>query len=220
MSVSLLLRRLITGPETVENELTAGAAVMPRSDRITEECRGATGGTDITCLDKRNHVYAIENLLAAAEDVTQLVTRNLKRLVDQKQAKLVRIALREMIINAIEHGNLGISFREKSKAMLDDSYFDFVARKRCEPCYRDRRVTVSYSVEEERIVYVITDEGDGFDHKKVMGDNSRDANRHMLAHGRGISMAKNIFDAVRYNKKGNQVKLIKKFIKKPSPRKK
>ena len=47
-----------------------------------------------------------------------------------------------------------------------------------------------------------------------MGNNSRDANRHMLAHGRGISMAKNIFDSVRYNRKGNQVRLIKKIIEK------
>ena len=128
---------------------------MPRSGKTSGGTRHATECPVIECLDKRNHVYAIENLLTAAEDVTQLVTKNLKRLVDQKQAKLVRIALREMIINAIEHGNLGISFREKSKAMLDDSYFDFVARRRNEPQCRDRRVTVSYSADEERIVYVI-----------------------------------------------------------------
>jgi two-component system, sensor histidine kinase LadS len=174
----------------------------------------------ITCLDRRNHVYSIGNHLLAAEDMTQLATRNLKKYMDQKHAKLVRIALREMIINAIEHGNLGISYREKSRAMIDDSYFDFVAERRLEPECRDRRVTVSFSVEDDRITYVITDEGNGFDHKKVLVNNSRDANRQMLAHGRGISMAKNIFDSVRYNKKGNRVKLIKKISKKPSPRKK
>ncbi|HOD14031.1 MAG TPA: ATP-binding protein [Spirochaetota bacterium] len=193
---------------------------MPRSGKTSGKTQSATECSGIECLDKRNHVYAIENLLTAAEDVTQLITKNLRRLVDQKQVKLVRIALREMIINAIEHGNLGISFREKSKAMLDDSYFDFVARRRNEPQCRDRRVIVSYMVDEERIMYVISDEGDGFDHRKVMGNNSRDANRHMLAHGRGISMAKNIFDSVRYNKKGNQVKLVKKINKKTPPRKK
>lgn len=193
---------------------------MPRLEKTSEETEAATEAPAITCLDKRNHVYSIENHLASAEEVTQLVTKNLKRLVDQKQAKLIRIAIREMIINAIEHGNLGISFREKSQAMVDDSYFDFIAQRRNEPGYRDRRVTVSYTAEEERIVYVITDEGNGFDHRKVMGNNSRGANRRMLAHGRGISMAKNIFDSIRYNKKGNQVTLVKKIKKEPSPRKK
>jgi two-component system, sensor histidine kinase LadS len=181
---------------------------------------GAGQESVITCLDRRNHVYSIDNHLAAAEDMTQLATRNLKRFMDLKQAKLVRIALREMIINAIEHGNLGISYREKSQAMIDDSYFEFVAKRRLAPECRDRRVTVSFSVEDDRLVYVITDEGNGFDHKKIVGNRSRDANRHMLAHGRGISMAKNIFDSVRFNKKGNQVRLVKKFQKKPAPRKK
>jgi two-component system, sensor histidine kinase LadS len=176
--------------------------------------------TIITCLDRRNHVYSIGNHLTAAEDMTQMATRNLKRLMDQKQAKLVRIALREIIINAIEHGNLGISYREKSRAMIDDTYFEFVMQRSCEPGYKDRRVTVSFSVEDERIVYIVTDEGDGFDHGTVVGNKSQDANRDMLAHGRGISMAKNIFDSVRFNKKGNQVKLIKKINKKQSPRKK
>jgi len=181
---------------------------------------GAGQKAAITCLDRRNNVYSIGNHLSAAEEMTQLATRNLGRFMDQKQAKLLRIALREIIINAIEHGNLGISFRDKSKAMIDDSYFEFVAeRGRALEC-RDRRVTVSFVVEEDRLVYRITDEGDGFDHRKVVGDRSRNANRQMLAHGRGISMAKNIFDSVRYNKKGNHVKLVKKINIRPASKKK
>jgi two-component system, sensor histidine kinase LadS len=190
------------------------------ADRKTVKDPGAGEETVITCLDRRNHVYSIGNHLAAAEDMTQLATRNLGRFMDQKQAKLVRIALREIIINAIEHGNLGISYREKSQAMIDDSYFEFVAKRRLDPECRERRVTVSFAVEDDRLTYVVTDEGNGFDHRKIVGNRSRNANRQMLAHGRGISMAKNIFDSVRFNKKGNQVKLAKKFQKKPAPRKK
>jgi hypothetical protein len=33
----------------------------------------------------------------------------------------------------------------------------------------------------------------------------------LLAHGRGLSMAKNTSDEIQFNKKGNQALLIKKF---------
>ena len=42
-------------------------------------------------------------------------------------------------------------------------------------------------------------------------NDSRDANERLLGHGRGISLAKNIFDEVRYNEKGNVVLLVKKI---------
>jgi anti-sigma regulatory factor (Ser/Thr protein kinase) len=36
-------------------------------------------------------------------------------------------------------------------------------------------------------------------------------NDSMLSHGRGIAMARSVFDEIRYNTTGNQVLLIKRF---------
>jgi len=66
------------------------------------------------------------------------------------------------------------------------------------------------------VVYIVTDEGSGFDHYKAVEDDSSNANAQFLAHGRGITMTKNIFDRVKYNERGNQVMLIKYFRKEDS----
>jgi anti-sigma regulatory factor (Ser/Thr protein kinase)/PAS domain-containing protein len=167
----------------------------------------------IPFFDSEQQNFYISNYIMAAEDVTQRVTRNLKKYIDMKQVHLIRIALRELVINAIEHGNLNISFEEKSEAIMNDSYFALIAARRLDPRYRDRKVQIEYSLNPVKVVYRITDEGEGFDHMALFHNHSRDANEQLLAHGRGISLARTIFDSVTFNEKGNQVTLLKKFQK-------
>ncbi|MCP4133707.1 MAG: ATP-binding protein, partial [bacterium] len=63
----------------------------------------------------------------------------------------------------------------------------------------------------DRVIYTVTDEGNGFIFQPFINSRMADVNKRMESHGRGIIMAKNIFDAITYNKKGNQVTLEKKF---------
>ncbi|MBN2079909.1 MAG: ATP-binding protein [Spirochaetes bacterium] len=160
-------------------------------------------------IERESQEYRIGNYIMSAEEVTHRITRVLRKYVDAKQANLVRIALREIIINSIEHGNLDISFDEKTDAIMNDSYFEFIALRRQDPKYRNRRVRIRYSINDSRAAYIISDEGGGFDHSRVLGDNSSHANKQLLAHGRGISMARSIFDVVFYNKKGTEAVLVK-----------
>ena len=55
--------------------------------------------------------------------------------------------------------------------------------------------------------------GPGFDYKRIMDRVRNEVNQHELSHGRGIIMTQAVFDKVEYNKKGNQVLLIKEFNK-------
>ena len=165
----------------------------------------------INYFDSETQRLFIENYLGAAEDVTQHVTKNLARFMPAKTVNLVRIALREMIINAIEHGNLDISYDDKTEAIMNDRYFELIASRRDDPRFRKRQVRIDSSIDSNRALFTITDKGKGFDHARVVRSNSSTANREMHAHGRGISMAKNIFDSVKYNKKGNRVTLVIKF---------
>jgi len=151
----------------------------------------------------------IGNSLVAAEEVAFRVTGLLGRRLDQGEAKLVRLALREIIINAIEHGNLGISFREKSEAMIADDYFNLIYRRQQDDVNRDKKVAIDYVLEAGKVTYRITDEGRGFDHAAVMRRRSEEANGELLPHGRGIQMTMQIFDEIRYNAAGNQVLLVK-----------
>ena len=152
-----------------------------------------------------------ENYFITAEDISHRITRNLAKYMDHKKMHILRIALREIIINAIEHGNLNISFDEKSQLIDNDNYFVFLAERQQDPKYRNRRVEIEYSIDPQKVTYQITDEGDGFDHKKMFKEELVNVNEKLLGHGRGIPMAKNCFDEMNYNDKGNQVILIKYF---------
>jgi len=161
---------------------------------------------------EENQKYAIGNYLITAEEITHRITRNLKKYLDSSDLKLIRISLREIIINAIEHGNLEISFEDKSKAMMEDSYFETVRSKQMRPDFTGRKVYIDYSVNSERVMYTVTDEGPGFDHEKFFMKNTDSPEDLFLAHGRGLAMTKNTFDRVIFNKKGNRVQLIKYFV--------
>ena len=59
------------------------------------------------------------------------------------------------------------------------------------------------------MAYLVTDEGEGFDHR-AMDETAMEAiNTEMIAHGRGISIVKSVFDRVAYNPRGNRVLLVK-----------
>ncbi|MCP4138291.1 MAG: PAS domain S-box protein [bacterium] len=161
-------------------------------------------------IEFEKQVIRISNYLVAAEDISYRVTSNLGKYIDQSKATFLRIALREILINAIEHGNLNISFEEKSRVMAAENYFQFVGKKQNDPRYRDRRVQIEYTIGPQLAAYIITDEGDGFDHKKVMEGIVKEG-PGMLSHGRGLCMALKEFDEISYNEKGNRVTLVKYF---------
>jgi PAS domain-containing protein len=172
--------------------------------------RGTSVSEDVLnkYLQSERQNYRIGNLLLVADDLSYRITRNLQKFIDKREMNLLRIAVREIIINAIEHGNLAITFEEKSREMTGDNYFQYLNERQKDPRFRDRGVTIDYHVDRDRVIYTITDEGMGFDYRKFLNGDV-DVNESMLAHGRGITLAKNIFDDIRFNESGNEVSLIK-----------
>ena len=64
-------------------------------------------------------------------------------------------------------------------------------------------------------MFRVTDRGSGFDHRAFL-DSLDDRADHPLQHGRGLMMAVNAFDLVKYNERGNEVTLIKRFVPVPT----
>lgn len=151
--------------------------------------------------------YAIENFLNLSELVHERITRSLGRYFDADVRDDISLVLREMLINAIEHGNLEISYAEKSKAQATGTYMDLIReRQRLLP---GRRVFVEYSLNARRVWFRITDEGKGFDHRQMQAGENERLRDMSSSHGRGIALARALFDLVRYNEAGNSVTLVK-----------
>lgn len=119
----------------------------------------------------------------------------------------MKTGLYEIIINAIEHGNLDISFEEKSKALEQDNYNDLLEERFNNPDYQNRRVTIEYEMDEDKLSFTIRDEGSGFDWESVTFED--DMESLSRPHGRGILMTRFYFDEVKFNDTGNEVTLVK-----------
>lgn len=119
------------------------------------------------------------------------------------EAARVAIGLSELVINAVEHGNLGITYDEKSRLCQQDIWVKEVERRLMMPEYRGKYVTISFEREDEELRFLITDQGDGFEWEKYL---EMDPDRAFNVHGRGIAMAKAIsFDQIEYRGKGNEI---------------
>lgn len=116
------------------------------------------------------------------------------------------VGLVELLINAVEHGNLGITFQEKT-ALLDNRMMEEEIEKRLAlPVYADKEVEVVFERKPGQLVFTITDQGDGFDWENYMRFDPR---RLTHSHGRGIALANNLsFSSLQYQGKGNIVVAI------------
>lgn len=109
----------------------------------------------------------------------------------------------ELLINAIEHGNLSISYEEKSALITDGLWQQEVERRQIDPQWADKVATVVFERRENTYYLQISDQGEGFDWKQFM---EVEPSRATHNHGRGIAMANMLsFDKLVYNNKGNQV---------------
>jgi len=115
----------------------------------------------------------------------------------------VVLGLTELMINAVEHGNLEISYEEKTRLFEMDCWDSEVRRRLSETPYADRQVRVEFERLRDRIQVTITDEGRGFDWRQYLDIDPARLNHQ---HGRGIAMSRLIsFDDVEYHGPGNQV---------------
>ncbi|MBI9098276.1 MAG: ATP-binding protein [Spirochaetaceae bacterium] len=154
--------------------------------------------------------YQISNSFPLTDEVSRRITANLAKYMEKAEAEMLFIGIREIIINAIEHGNLCITFAEKTKSQAEGRFMELLMDRQKEPMYCDKKVKIEASISPEKVIYRICDEGPGFDHKTFLKSTRHQVNE-TLSHGRGISMAMQLFDKVYYNEKGNQVTLIKKI---------
>jgi anti-sigma regulatory factor (Ser/Thr protein kinase) len=128
-------------------------------------------------------------------------------LIDPDKKMQLQLALGELIVNAVEHGNCGISYDEKTAGMEKGlSVVELVAERCKDPVIKKRKVEFLWDIQSDKSMFVIRDEGSGFDvkaHLKKIATQDQ-----MSLHGRGIRMAAALSTGLQYNDKGNQVTLV------------
>ena len=117
----------------------------------------------------------------------------------------VVLGLTELMVNAVEHGNLGIGYEEKSRLNAFGHWEAEIVSRLDRPEHAKKRVTVEFERSENAVVFAILDEGNGFDWQKYI---EISPDRALDSHGRGIAVANSVsFDKIEYRGNGNQVRV-------------
>ena len=135
---------------------------------------------------------------------TNLVTNYLynSNLLGRDEKEKLHVALLELLINAIEHGNCKIGYDEKTTFLENNGdIMDLIREKNKNPLIKARKVFFSYTITPDKSRFLIRDEGSGFDWQARMASSSETPGLH----GMGMNMADLYVHELTDNPKGNEV---------------
>ena len=111
------------------------------------------------------------------------------------------MGISELLINGIEHGNLGLSYEEKSRLKREDCWRPEIDRRSALPMNAGKTVALSLQRETDNITLRVTDQGTGFAWEKFL---NIDPARAFDPNGRGIALARLLsFSSLCYEGCGN-----------------
>ncbi|MDP2869271.1 MAG: response regulator, partial [Methyloversatilis sp.] len=119
------------------------------------------------------------------------------------QPENIVMGLSELLINAVEHGNLGITYAEKSRLRMEDRWQEEVERRLQLPQNAGKRARLTVERSATEVRFTVSDEGRGFDYTRYL---DFDPERAFDPNGRGIAMARQLsFTRLDYIGSGNVV---------------
>ena len=130
--------------------------------------------------------------------------------LDHGEALKVRLAVQEAVLNALEHGNLGLESRwkEEVRANGEDRFAEVRRERLLDPKYSERSVYVAVEYRSGVLHISIRDEGQGFLNLKGMPEAKKSA-QSVSCSGRGLALISSAVDEVSFDHNGSEVTLRK-----------
>ncbi len=126
-------------------------------------------------------------------------------LFDEMTAERVAMAVHEAILNGMHHGNLELDSLLRQGD--EKRYQRLAATRRRTPPYQGRQVHVQARFGPDAAVFVIRDEGRGFDHDRLPDPTQPPSLQPPI--GRGLLLIRSFMDEVSFNETGTEITLIK-----------
>lgn len=110
--------------------------------------------------------------------------------------------LRELFINAIEHGNLELGYEAKSQLLPLLQWIHEIDRRLEAPEYARRHAQARCWYQDGYLCMMLQDQGPGFISANYLGSNLPPITQ---LHGRGIALARQCFTDITYSAQGNEL---------------
>lgn len=207
-SEEIAVQALQKGASSYVPKRTLAAELLEVIDRVLSASHEMRGRARLVGrLTKYEYAFNLENELPLVCAVSNYLREEAIRMRLWSRAECLRlgVALEEALLNAFYHGNLEIS--SELREQDHHAYHDLAEQRSHESPYKFRRIYVSVKVTASQAVYVVRDEGPGFD-PTTLPDPTDPANLDRPC-GRGLLLMRTFMDNVIYNDKGNEVTLFK-----------
>lgn len=145
-----------------------------------------------------------DNSIEKISEVTNEITQHINPLFSPIKNN-IKLCIEELIINAIEHGNLSITYNEKTIALQNDCFEQLVASRNNAQENRNKKVRIIFHQEPTFDEWFIEDEGNGFDSREI--PSLSQAVEINELHGRGILINQFLFDEIEYRDNGKTVRV-------------
>jgi DNA-binding response OmpR family regulator len=207
-SEELAVRALQSGAASYVPKRELSRDLLEVVEGVIEAAHGKRDQSRLmTSLEQTESRFVLENDPSLIPPLVAYLKQNVFRMSGSDETGLIQttMALREALLNAMEHGNLQLdsALREQD----EHSYHELARQRRREKSYADRRVHVLARETRTEAVYVIRDEGPGFDTSQLP-DPTDPANLEKRS-GRGLLLMRAFMSEVRHNDRGNEVTLIR-----------
>ena len=140
---------------------------------------------------KTSFTIKLDSDVEKVPDMVDWLVKTTGSLLDESGRLDVKLGLTELLINAIEHGNLG---RNEGEKPVNDFLLS------------SRKVAIEYKTGDSYCEWIITDEGNGFDWKSFLSRLDADP---LGQEGKGLLCCKFHFSELEFNSSGNSVRARK-----------
>jgi len=177
-NIPVIMQTAAGGPEQVREGLAAGAhyyLVKPyERESLLSIVRGALADTTLRAELARRLTEtsaALRMLTAGTFEIRTLadvsaLSGMLAGACSQPDA--AALALSELLVNAVEHGNLGLSYGDKSELRRTGNWDAEIARRELLPENAGKKVSIDFSRSGADVRFRIADEGAGFEWQKYL----------------------------------------------------
>jgi sigma-B regulation protein RsbU (phosphoserine phosphatase) len=208
--IPVIMQTSMKDPQNIKEGIDAGAFYY--LTKPVEE--GVLRSIVRAALSDFHHTQVLLDRLRSSDNPFGLLQEGLFRFKTTGEAEFLAVAvantspvpqkamvISEILLNAVEHGNLGITYDQKTDYIAKGTLRDEVDRRLALPENAEKWVGMKLKRYENALTIEVEDQGPGFEYQKYL---QMDESRVFDNHGRGIAIT-NEYLGLNYIGKGNKV---------------
>ncbi len=208
--IPVIMATSMTSPENIRDGIDAGAFYY-----LTKPVEGVVLRSIVrAAVSDLNERKALLQRLRRSDNLLGTLTEGTFRFRTLEEAECLAVAIAnaspepekamvvsEILVNAVEHGTLGITYEEKTALVANNTFSEECGRRLALPEHAGKFVEVKVVRREGKVVVEVEDQGPGFDFARYL---RMDESRVFDNHGRGIAISSQWL-GLNYQGKGNKV---------------